>query len=166
MRYISGTKLDERIIRCDLDLGYREGRQFGRGKSGGQVYLLSTSLALVTRSMTRQLRFETSIDRIMILAEVDGVLRPREWKSKEGARSKNATLMWSRVLPWQAAAKSGSTQMHPPQNQRLSALGHPMTRMKVLDNDPGSTKIPGGCSFPSCYFISVFYRDVMQHSSL
>jgi hypothetical protein len=37
MRYVSGTKLDERIIRCDLDLGYREGRQFGRGKSGGQV---------------------------------------------------------------------------------------------------------------------------------
>ncbi|KAH8107104.1 hypothetical protein BXZ70DRAFT_275571 [Cristinia sonorae] len=37
LRYISGTKLDERIVRCDLDLGYREGRQFGRGKSGGQV---------------------------------------------------------------------------------------------------------------------------------
>lgn len=37
LRYISGTKLDERIIRCDLDLGYKEGRQFGRGKSGGQV---------------------------------------------------------------------------------------------------------------------------------
>ncbi|KAF7322869.1 Nuclear cap-binding protein subunit 2 [Mycena chlorophos] len=37
MRYVSGTKLDERIIRCDLDLGYTEGRQFGRGKSGGQV---------------------------------------------------------------------------------------------------------------------------------
>ncbi|EIN07427.1 RNA-binding domain-containing protein [Punctularia strigosozonata HHB-11173 SS5] len=36
-RYISGSKLDERIIRCDLDLGYRDGRQFGRGKSGGQV---------------------------------------------------------------------------------------------------------------------------------
>ena len=28
LRYISGTKLDERIIRCDLDLGYRDGRQF------------------------------------------------------------------------------------------------------------------------------------------
>ena len=40
MRYISGTKLDERIIRCDLDLGYKEGRQFGRGKSGGQVRIL------------------------------------------------------------------------------------------------------------------------------
>ncbi|KAI0331127.1 RNA-binding domain-containing protein [Cubamyces sp. BRFM 1775] len=37
LRYISGTKLDERIIRCDLDVGYRDGRQFGRGKSGGQV---------------------------------------------------------------------------------------------------------------------------------
>jgi len=37
MKHVSGTKLDERIIRCDLDLGYKEGRQFGRGKSGGQV---------------------------------------------------------------------------------------------------------------------------------
>lgn len=37
MKYINGTKLDERIIRCDLDPGFREGRQFGRGKSGGQV---------------------------------------------------------------------------------------------------------------------------------
>ncbi|CED82950.1 rna-binding domain-containing protein [Phaffia rhodozyma] len=37
MRYISGTRLDERVIRCDLDPGYIEGRQFGRGKNGGQV---------------------------------------------------------------------------------------------------------------------------------
>lgn len=38
LRYISGTKLDERIIRCDLDAqGYKDGRQFGRGRSGGQV---------------------------------------------------------------------------------------------------------------------------------
>ncbi|EIE79826.1 nuclear cap-binding protein subunit 2 [Rhizopus delemar RA 99-880] len=28
---------NERIIRCDLDPGFKEGRQFGRGKSGGQV---------------------------------------------------------------------------------------------------------------------------------
>ncbi|EHL01969.1 putative Nuclear cap-binding protein subunit 2 [Glarea lozoyensis 74030] len=31
------TKLDERIIRTDLDPGFQEGRQYGRGKSGGQV---------------------------------------------------------------------------------------------------------------------------------
>jgi len=37
MKYINGTKLDERIIRCDLDTGYKDGRQFGRGRSGGQV---------------------------------------------------------------------------------------------------------------------------------
>ena len=37
MKYIGGTKLDERIIRTDLDPGFKEGRQYGRGKSGGQV---------------------------------------------------------------------------------------------------------------------------------
>ncbi|KAF1816480.1 RNA-binding domain-containing protein [Eremomyces bilateralis CBS 781.70] len=37
MKYIGGTKLDERIIRTDLDEGFVEGRQYGRGKSGGQV---------------------------------------------------------------------------------------------------------------------------------
>lgn len=37
LRYLSGTKLDERIIRADLDPGYLENRQYGRGKSGGQV---------------------------------------------------------------------------------------------------------------------------------
>ncbi|KAK5170641.1 nuclear cap binding complex subunit [Saxophila tyrrhenica] len=37
LSYISGTKLDERIIRADIDEGFTEGRQYGRGKSGGQV---------------------------------------------------------------------------------------------------------------------------------
>lgn len=37
MRYINGTRLDDRIIRCDWDAGFVEGRQYGRGKSGGQV---------------------------------------------------------------------------------------------------------------------------------
>lgn len=31
LRYISGTKLDERIIRADIDPGYQENRQYGRG---------------------------------------------------------------------------------------------------------------------------------------
>merc|ERR1719410_485371 len=35
--YINGTKLDDRIIRVDVDPGFEEGRQYGRGKSGGQV---------------------------------------------------------------------------------------------------------------------------------
>ncbi|CAE1177586.1 NCBP2 [Acanthosepion pharaonis] len=37
MRYINGTRLDDRIIRTDWDVGFREGRQYGRGKTGGQV---------------------------------------------------------------------------------------------------------------------------------
>jgi nuclear cap-binding protein subunit 2 len=37
MKYLNGTKLDDRSIRTDIDPGFLEGRQFGRGKSGGQV---------------------------------------------------------------------------------------------------------------------------------
>lgn len=37
MRCLTHTRLDDRAIRIDLDCGYADGRQFGRGKSGGQV---------------------------------------------------------------------------------------------------------------------------------
>lgn len=37
MRYVNGTRLDDRTIRTDYDAGFIEGRQYGRGKSGGQV---------------------------------------------------------------------------------------------------------------------------------
>ncbi|KAJ3006119.1 nuclear cap binding complex subunit [Thoreauomyces humboldtii] len=37
VKYINGTKLDERIVRTDLDPGYKDGRNLGRGRSGGQV---------------------------------------------------------------------------------------------------------------------------------
>lgn len=37
MRYVNGTRLDDRLIRTDWDPGFRQGRQYGRGKSGGQV---------------------------------------------------------------------------------------------------------------------------------
>ena len=39
MRYINGTRLDDRIIRTDWDAGFVEGRQYGRGKTGGQVFI-------------------------------------------------------------------------------------------------------------------------------
>lgn len=34
---ISGTQLDGKVIRVELDAGFQPGRQFGRGMSGGQV---------------------------------------------------------------------------------------------------------------------------------
>lgn len=37
MKCINGTRLDDRIIRTDWDVGFSEGRQYGRGKHGGQV---------------------------------------------------------------------------------------------------------------------------------
>ena len=44
IRYINGTRLDDRIIRTDWDAGFIEGRQYGRGKTGGQVNFLHQSL--------------------------------------------------------------------------------------------------------------------------
>lgn len=40
MRYVNRTRLDDRVIRTDWDAGFEEGRQYGRGKSGGQVSVL------------------------------------------------------------------------------------------------------------------------------
>lgn len=37
LKYLDGTKLDGREIQIDLDPGFEEGRQFGRGKNGGQA---------------------------------------------------------------------------------------------------------------------------------
>lgn len=37
VRHLSGVKLDERFIRVDYDVGFSPGRQYGRGRSGGQV---------------------------------------------------------------------------------------------------------------------------------
>ena len=51
MRYINGTRLDDRVVRTDWchcmqihlssaprrDAGFEDGRQYGRGKSGGQA---------------------------------------------------------------------------------------------------------------------------------
>ena len=37
VKYLNGTIVDDRPIRVDFDWGFVEGRQFGRGKSGGQV---------------------------------------------------------------------------------------------------------------------------------
>lgn len=37
MKYLQSTILDSQSISIDLDPGFREGRQFGRGKHGGQV---------------------------------------------------------------------------------------------------------------------------------
>ena len=37
LKFVSGTVCDDRIIRSDLDSGFKPGRQYGRGQSGGQI---------------------------------------------------------------------------------------------------------------------------------
>jgi len=46
VKYISGTILDDRPIRVDFDWGFLEGRQWGRGRSGGQVCCFHSLLSL------------------------------------------------------------------------------------------------------------------------
>lgn len=50
MRFINGTRLDDRIIRTDWDAGFKEGRQYGRGKSGGQVRILTFFFSVLVRT--------------------------------------------------------------------------------------------------------------------
>lgn len=44
VKYVSGTILDDRSVRVDFDWGFEEGRQWGRGRSGGQVIIYFKSL--------------------------------------------------------------------------------------------------------------------------
>ncbi|XP_065772066.1 nuclear cap-binding protein subunit 2-like [Muntiacus reevesi] len=37
MQFLNGTSLDDCILCTDWGLGFREGRQYGRGQSGGQL---------------------------------------------------------------------------------------------------------------------------------
>lgn len=37
VKYLNETKLDDRVVSIDLDPGFVEGRQYGRGVAGGQV---------------------------------------------------------------------------------------------------------------------------------
>ncbi|EJW04342.1 hypothetical protein EDEG_01398 [Edhazardia aedis USNM 41457] len=37
VKFISGFRLDGHFLKCDIDHGYCEGRELGRGESGGQV---------------------------------------------------------------------------------------------------------------------------------
>ncbi|KAA3482787.1 nuclear cap-binding protein subunit 2 isoform X2 [Gossypium australe] len=52
VKYISGTILDDRPIRVDFDWGFVEGRQWGRGRSGGQRWLWKISSKRVGSTKT------------------------------------------------------------------------------------------------------------------
>lgn len=95
MRYVSGTKLDERIIRCDLDTGYKDGRQFGRGRSGGQASWLASILGT---AQSDDARYEMSIVRITMLDVVDGVPKHSYSRKKQEERLEKSCIVTPRTF--------------------------------------------------------------------
>ena len=93
MRYVNQTRLDDRIIRTDWDAGFIDGRQFGRGRSGGQVRL---ALDLGSRSIHRRVflsRYATNIARTTIQAVVvsaNGSILP--WRCRKGVPCETQTI--------------------------------------------------------------------------
>lgn len=72
MRYINQTRLDDRIIRTDWDAGFIDGRQFGRGRSGGQVRDRNLFVDILITSYHRICsRCVMNIEKIMIQVVVD-----------------------------------------------------------------------------------------------
>ena len=62
MNYLNGTILDGCLIRIEIDKGFREGRQFGRGATGGQVRPVACArgcmcVIVCTRFCSRKTRF-------------------------------------------------------------------------------------------------------------
>jgi len=123
MRYVSGTKL-ERIIRCDLDLGYRGGRQFGRGNRYGP----QKSASFHALNDATLWRFEMSIDKIMTPAEGGWGAQAQRIEIERRRQVEERYADWSRVSLWQSVVKIGSKHWHLLRNQLLSALGW----MKIL----------------------------------
>lgn len=76
LKYIGGTKLDERIIRTDLDPGFEEGRQYGYvfcGENAMEIY--DTNLLTAVESL--EVRSATNTEKSMTLVVVvTGVLTP------------------------------------------------------------------------------------------
>jgi len=52
LRFLNGAKLDDRQIRTDWDWGFEDGRQYGRGKSGGQVSEVRFLTLIVVATLT------------------------------------------------------------------------------------------------------------------
>lgn len=105
MKYIGGTKLDERIIRTDLDPGFQEGRQYG------WVDFWRTRLLETRKTDTINIgggnlavRFATSTGMSTIQAEeatavrlLMSVKRRKTRMAKEGkGNTRNTAGAWSR----------------------------------------------------------------------
>lgn len=88
LKYVGGTKLDERIIRTDLDPGFEEGRQYGyvEWHISGQAHETKGYLVLTnTVGASPVVRFGTNTAKNMTLVVVVTV-EPTPTTSADGRR--------------------------------------------------------------------------------
>lgn len=103
MKYIGGTKLDERIIRTDLDPGFQEGRQYGYVLER-RCYDCGPLLILLIGEVSQEVKFVMNTVMNSILDEavtvVQSMLNGRRRKRTTGKVGEN----WDSVLSaWRPA---------------------------------------------------------------
>eukprot|EP00878_Enallax_costatus_P043815 GHUV01051901.1.p1 GENE.GHUV01051901.1~~GHUV01051901.1.p1 ORF type:complete len:165 (+),score=13.72 GHUV01051901.1:720-1214(+) len=88
VRYLNGTKLDNRQLRADIDYGFEEGRQFGRGRSGGQVGVAGCRPAGILPGVHRRLcrfRHHTATGRQCPNGTLSGAMGQSRWPRQQCA---------------------------------------------------------------------------------
>ena len=94
MKYIGGTKLDERIIRTDLDPGFQENRQYG-WVDLVEIKFLGASITynFITAGGSLAVRFETSTATSTIQdEEATAVQSPMSVKRRKMSTAKEGSV--------------------------------------------------------------------------
>ena len=101
MKYIGGTKLDERIIRTDLDPGFQEGRQYGY-----RVFLVCRHIYanLVQGAESQAVKSETSTVTSMTL-DAEAMAALSRWSASKKRKSMEGV---GRVIESSCAIELGS----------------------------------------------------------
>lgn len=83
MKYIGGTKLDERIIRTDLDPGFVEGRQYGYAIYKDWICYPNANGVLVVENLEAKFETNTETNLIPGVEDTAVLLRTNEGKRKK-----------------------------------------------------------------------------------
>ncbi|XP_057816640.1 nuclear cap-binding protein subunit 2 isoform X2 [Cryptomeria japonica] len=96
VKYISGTVLDDRPIRVDFDWGFQEGRQWGRGRSGGQMEGMEEDMEVMGAPI--------DMVEIMVANAIDQMMTVQQMMDQKGAepmiesQGRKGILVFERVV--------------------------------------------------------------------
>lgn len=125
-RHMSGTMCDERTIRADLDIGFEEGRQFGRSKMtcgqtrddhrqafdpgrGGYVVTQKTTYATLTHQANHPSYYHSNNQRSNKKQRID-LSQVRATRVHENAAALTAGQPIAHLIPHDQANKQSNTQ--------------------------------------------------------